>query len=268
VPEVQVSNLHDLLAEARTLSFAPISRFRVGAVVRGASGALYLGANLEIPGHPLSVTVHAEQAACANAYMHGENGIQSIAVTAAPCGYCRQFLNEFSPDGKLEVLIEGDVPVRLASLLPAAFGPADLGGHERPLPAHRVDIILPTRAPDPLVASALSAACISYAPYTHAHSGAAVQLSDGSIHRGAYIENAAFNPSLPPLEIALISVLAARRSLHEITDAVLIELEDKVVSQKFLADSALASICPNVRLRTIEGQFNAPSSALTRSGKQ
>ena len=44
-------------------------------VVRGASGALYLGANIEFPGEGLGQTVHAEQAALSNAFMHDEPGI-------------------------------------------------------------------------------------------------------------------------------------------------------------------------------------------------
>lgn len=41
-------------------------------------------------------TVHAEQSSIADAWMNGEEGIDLIAVTAAPCGYCRQFLNELT----------------------------------------------------------------------------------------------------------------------------------------------------------------------------
>ena len=89
----------DLLPLARTYARPPISNYLVGAVARGVSGDLYLGANIEIPGHSLGFSVHGEQFALSNAYMHSEKGIAAIAVTAAPCGHCRQFINEMAPAG-------------------------------------------------------------------------------------------------------------------------------------------------------------------------
>src|SRR5579864_8429625 len=182
----------DLLPIAQQLARPPISNFRVGAVVRGASGSLYLGANMEIPKQPLGFTMHAEQASSANAYMHGEMSIASLAVTAAPCGHCRQFLEELSPNGELIVLVKGQQPLPLKSLLPAAFGPTDLGLMQGALPVQRVKIALPKGQPDKLTAAALSAACTAYAPYTKAYSGVAIGVSNGGIYTGSYIENAAF----------------------------------------------------------------------------
>jgi Cytidine and deoxycytidylate deaminase zinc-binding region len=49
----------------------------------------------------------------------------------------------------------------------------------------------------------------AYAPYTRCAAGAAVCDMHGGTHRGAYIESAAFNPGLPPLQAA---VAAAVRS--------------------------------------------------------
>jgi cytidine deaminase len=95
-----------LLPFARTFSRPPISNYRVGAVAEGVSGSLYLGFNIEFPGQPLGFAVHGEQSALSSAYMHGEEGVSSIAVTAAPCGHCRQFMNELSPDGQIEILVD------------------------------------------------------------------------------------------------------------------------------------------------------------------
>ena len=58
------------------------------------SGRLYAGVNLEFPGLPLQHSVHAEQFLIANAAWHGERGLRRIAVNAAPCGHCRQFIAE------------------------------------------------------------------------------------------------------------------------------------------------------------------------------
>jgi cytidine deaminase len=247
----------ELLPVAQMLARPPISNFRVGAVARGTSGTIYLGANLEIPGQSLGFTVHAEQAASSNAYMHGDDGLIAIAVTAAPCGHCRQFLEELSPNGEINVLVRGHEPIRLKSLLPSAFGPNDLGFKQGALPVNRARIVLVRKASDTLTTAALSAACSSYAPYTKAHSGVAIKLSDGSVHSGAYIENAAFNPSLPPLQVALIAVLNARRSFDQITDVLLVELENAALSQKPVIEAVLGSICPKVRLRRVIGRIEA-----------
>ena len=53
-----------------------------------------MGVNLEFPGLPLQHSVHAEQFLIANAACHGERGLLRIAVNAAPCGHCRQFIAE------------------------------------------------------------------------------------------------------------------------------------------------------------------------------
>jgi cytidine deaminase len=73
-----------LLPLAQTYSRAPISNFFVGVVVRGASGSLYLGANIEISGQCLGFAVHAEQSALSNAYMNSEQSVTSLAVVARP----------------------------------------------------------------------------------------------------------------------------------------------------------------------------------------
>lgn len=244
-----------LLPAAQRFSRPPISNYRVGVVARGASGDVYLGANLEIPGQSLGLAVHGEQAACSNAYMHGEKGIEAIALTAAPCGHCRQFLEELSPEGEINVLVKGEAPVRLRALLPAAFGPGDLGMKQGALPVRRVKITAP--GSDDVTAAAIAAACISYAPYTKAHSGVALRLRDGTIHPGAYIENAAFNPSLAPLQVALIAVLMAGKELDQIAEAVLVELEGAAISQTAAMEATMSAVRPGVRVRRVPGRMEA-----------
>ena len=84
----------DLLPFAALYAEPVISNFKVGAVAQGLNGNLYFGANIEFKSEALSCTVHAEQAAAMNAWMQGETGLSALAVSAAPCGYCRQFLFE------------------------------------------------------------------------------------------------------------------------------------------------------------------------------
>ena len=140
----------NLLPLARLGSHAPISNYNVGAVIQGVSNSLYLGANIEVPGQVLGLAVHGEQSAVANAYMHGENGILILAVTAAPCGHCRQFLTEVVPDGDLRILFTGGSATRLAALLPSAFGPKNLGQNQGALPVRETRLALREASQDRL----------------------------------------------------------------------------------------------------------------------
>src|SRR5712671_1067023 len=165
----------ELLPLARTYARPPISNYLVGAVGCGISGNLYLGANIEIPGHSLGFSVHGEQFALSNAYMHSEQGISAISVTAAPCGHCRQFINEMAPSGDTQVLIAGQSAVRLDSLLPSAFGPKDLGFKDGALPVRQANLARPKGISDESTLAAMDAARRSYAPYSKSHSGVAMK---------------------------------------------------------------------------------------------
>src|ERR1700750_2683197 len=75
-----------LLPYAAAYARVPVSNYTVGAVALGMpNGApipnIYLGANFEFTGEALSFTVHAEQSASANAWLHGEQGIQALAIS-------------------------------------------------------------------------------------------------------------------------------------------------------------------------------------------
>ena len=242
----------ELLPLARTYARPPISNYLVGAVARGTSGTLYLGANIEIPGHSLGFSVHGEQFALSNAYMHSEQGISAIAVTAAPCGHCRQFINEMAPSGDTQVLIAGSPAVKLAALLPMAFGPKDLGFSDGAFPVKETNLARPKGTPDDLTLAALDAARKSYAPYTRAHSGVAIGTQSGHVYKGAYLENVAFNPSLSPLQTALAALIVAGNDMSAITRAVLIEMENAQISQKSVTEAALTAIAPAAVLQVVK----------------
>jgi cytidine deaminase len=78
---------------------------------------------------------------------------------------------------------------------------------------------------DELAGAALDAANISYAPYSKSFAGVAVRTSDGTVAAGAYAENAAFNPSMSPLEVALSQLNLAGRAFDGITEAVLVGVD-------------------------------------------
>lgn len=239
-----------LLPLARSYSHPPISHYQVGVVARGASGSLYLGFNIEIPGQALGFAVHGEQAALSSAYMHAESGVAAIALSAAPCGHCRQFMNELSPGGEIEVLIPQSAPIRLSALLPMAFGPHDLGRDAGALPIKPVNLVPAKLSGDALRQAALDAARTSYAPYSGSHSGAAIATRSGRIYKGAYIENVAFNPSLPPLQTALVQLILAGDDTAAIARVALVEISGAKISQKSATEAVLSAIVPHVRLET------------------
>jgi cytidine deaminase len=236
-----------LIPQAQKYAIPPISNFFVGAVALGASGSVYFGANYEFVGQALSFTVHGEQAATANAIAHGEQGMALLAVSAAPCGYCRQFLYELTTAAQLQILLPNTPAALLTSLLPDAFGPADLGVTAALMSPQSHGMSLPS--PDPVAKAALDAANASYAPYTSSYAGVALQTRDGGIYAGQVAENAAFNPSMSPLEQAVVNlVICGGKSYADIADAVLVEPANAKASQIAATRDVLATISP-VKLR-------------------
>jgi len=256
-----------LLPVAKLYAITPISDFQVGAVAKARvqAGAdeydLYLGANIEFTGQALSQVVHAEQAATMNAWLQGAVQLQSIAISAIPCGYCRQFLYEFEGSDALMIVTpsqqsRGFCASPLSEFLPDAFGPHDLKKKADLMAALEVQrgLTLKTASADALVLEALSAANQSYAPYTNNRSGCAIQASDGHLYKGRYAENAAFNPSLSPLQTAIscmnMGKLAGDRT---ITRAVLVE-KLSGSGQRDITELVLRSFAPHVSLEYFEAE--------------
>ena len=88
----------DLLARAEAAAaraYAPYSNYRVGAAVRTDDGRIFEGVNVENAAYPLGIC--AERTALAGAVVAGcrPGDLAEIAITASPCGGCRQWLHEF-----------------------------------------------------------------------------------------------------------------------------------------------------------------------------
>lgn len=238
-----------LIPQAQKYALPAISNFLVGAVGLGSSGSLYFGANYEFVGQALSFTVHGEQAATAHAISRGDTGMQKLAVSAAPCGYCRQFLYELTTAATLQILLPNTPPALLTDLIPDAFGPKDLGVTAALMSAQSHDMTLSSGARDPVVQAALKAAKASYAPYTFDYSGVALKTRDGGIFTGSVAEDAAFNPSMSPLEAAVVSlVISGGKSYSDIVDAVLVEMAGSKAGQASATRDALVAIS-SVKLR-------------------
>jgi cytidine deaminase len=237
----------ELLPKAQSYARPALTNFRVGAVVRGTSGAFYLGANIEFPGEGLNQTVHAEQAALSNAFMHDETGIAAIAVSAPPCGHCRQFLYEFAEGRDIEILLPEQPAIALSALLPRPFGPRDLNVTEGPLSRTKIAI----QSVESVAQAARYAAANAYAPYSNSPSGVAIRSRRGNVYRGSYIENAAFNPSLAPLQVALVGMAIANEDFSDIAEVVLAEAANNSISQLSATKSVLAVIAPRAEFRLL-----------------
>lgn len=233
-----------LLPFAAAYSYAPISNFFVGAIVRGLSGRLYFGANVEILGAQLGQTVHAEQAAISHAWMKGEQGISDITINFSPCGHCRQFMNELTTADKLVVQLPQRDEKTLQEYLPESFGPSDLGIQSGLMST--VDHGKQTQETDEMVQKAVGALNRSHAPYTKNLSGVSLKLNTGKVYLGAYAENAAFNPSLPPLQVAMIQLLLDGQSLFDIESAALAEMADGTISHLADTQATLEAINPDI----------------------
>ncbi|WP_282064248.1 cytidine deaminase [Vibrio rotiferianus] len=233
-----------LLPFAAAFSYAPISEFYVGAIVRGLSGRLYFGANMEFFGVQLGQTVHAEQCAISHAWMKGERGVKDITINYSPCGHCRQFMNELSTAKELKIQLPEREEKSLYHYLPEAFGPADLGIESGLMAEVKHEFVYDED--DTLIQEAVNAMNISHAPYTNNLSGIALEMNSGRVFQGAYAENAAFNPSLPPLQVALIQILMAGEQFEDIKAAALVENSQGKISHLADTQSTLEALNPDI----------------------
>ena len=204
----------------------PISRYRVGVAGMTDKGDIYLGVNLEYPGLPLFSTIHGEQFLFINLFLHREKSLRALALSAEPCGHCRQWMTEALGLENLRILVPGKNPTTLGNLLPHSFGPANLGKAQGMLDSSPQQLVLEDEEllkKDALHYLAYEAAEISYTPYSNNAAGIAVELEDGSRFIGSSIENAAFNPSVTPLHTALVAIRMAGKDPRKIARVVIAE---------------------------------------------
>jgi len=130
-------SLLDAAKQVRENAHAPYSGFKVGAAVRSASGAVYVGCNVENVAYPEGTC--AEAGAIASMIAAGDTEIAEALVIAdaplpvTPCGGCRQKLAEFSKADvpiTMMTMAGEQLEMTMAELLPGAFG-ADHLGHKR-----------------------------------------------------------------------------------------------------------------------------------------
>ena len=134
-----LDDLFEAARDVRLKAHAPYSRFKVGAAIRGKSGRIYAGCNVENAAYPVGAC--AEAGAISMMVAAGESAIGEILVLGwtdanpnapgltTPCGGCRQRIRDFAT-GTTPVHIAGPEGLRrsftLDDLLPESFGPENL----------------------------------------------------------------------------------------------------------------------------------------------
>lgn len=127
----------EMLALAKNAShraYCPYSKFRVGAAILTESGEQFMGCNVENASYGL--TICAERNAIFQMPLYVPRAKIEVVVIytptrtpSAPCGACRQVINEFGPEALIYSFCDGPTILETTTklLLPEAFGPANLG---------------------------------------------------------------------------------------------------------------------------------------------
>lgn len=121
----EYQNLYEIATKMRQKSYAPYSKYTVGAAILCDDGEIICGCNVENSSFGLSIC--AERSAVFNAISNGKKHFKAIAIAGGkynepcenctPCGACRQVLSEF---GNLDVILKNRV-LKLSELLPESF---------------------------------------------------------------------------------------------------------------------------------------------------
>jgi len=114
-------DLYEQAKAAAAGAYAPYSKFLVGAAVLLRDGRVVTGVNVENASYPLGMC--AERCALARAVAEGARpgDVEALAVTASPCGGCRQWVLEFGVD-RVVFMHGGELLVRRPDeLLPDSF---------------------------------------------------------------------------------------------------------------------------------------------------
>jgi cytidine deaminase len=133
--ELPKKMVDELLSAAKSVcqhAYCPYSKFRVGAAVLTGDGEIFAGCNVENASYGL--TICAERSAIFQMVAKAKGPLRAIVIytptkkPSAPCGACRQVLNEFGPEAEVFSYCDGPevLQKKLSDLLPDAFGPHNL----------------------------------------------------------------------------------------------------------------------------------------------
>jgi cytidine deaminase len=132
IPPQTLARLKSAAISASEHAYCPYSKFRVGAAVLTESGEVFVGCNVENASYGL--TICAERNAIFHMVAQAQTAIRALVIytptktPSAPCGACRQVINEFGPAAEIFSYCDGSEILHktLSELLPGAFGPHNL----------------------------------------------------------------------------------------------------------------------------------------------
>ena len=103
---------------------------------------------------------------------------------------------------------------------------------------------------------ALREAQQSYSPYSRCPAGVAIITGDEQVYSGGYIESAAYNPSMPPLQTAIIdAVIDGMPCYTEVRQVVLVELRGGPVQHENTTRVMLEQIAPEAELIVLHAEW-------------
>ncbi len=135
--EINETIYAELAAAARQAAghaYCPYSRFPVGAALLTEQNAVFSGCNVENASYGLTMCAERNAVFQAIVRSQGRLAIRAVLIytptpePTAPCGACRQVINEFGPNAVIFSICDGERVIRsdLGNLLPQAFGPGNL----------------------------------------------------------------------------------------------------------------------------------------------
>lgn len=136
--DIEIKNMIKMATNIKERAYVPYSGVKVGACLKGESGAFYTGCNVENVSYGL--TMCAERVAIGKAISECEKKFTSIAIASnlaemiTPCGACRQVLCEFMDKDAIVILTDGSGKYKtytLEEILPLCFTKWDEEGMKK-----------------------------------------------------------------------------------------------------------------------------------------
>lgn len=252
VSQFELSSVRDLMCllldvAATEMAKPLISDFHVGAVgLEAETGNLILGGNVEFPTTHLGYTLHGEGFVFTRAMSRGSN-ISVIAIGEAhPCAHCRQCLAEYAASDRLELIDPLGHRLTLAQLYPWPFDPAYLG-ERGAVPGRELwtDLRFEEDSVSPAAKTLLAAGRRSHSPYSKCPGAVTLHLRNGAAVTGMAIESVAFNPTIHPVQAALVDLLAHGFGYEDILGASLGTVRGGAVDYTVSTRELLSRIAPD-----------------------
>ena len=253
----EVAAVEDLmllaLGVARDVARPPVSNFHVGVVgLERETGNLVFGGNVEFPRTHLGYTIHGEGFVFTRAASRGTT-LSTIAIDEAhPCAHCRQYLSEFRATGDLLLIDPLGHRLTMADLYPWPFDPNYLGD-DGYVPG-TVDPALELGEhdlPELIAGRLLLAGRRAHAPYSRCPGAVVLALNDGNMVSGFAIESVAFNPTMGPLQAAMIDLIAHGYEAADIAEAALGTRRGGDVDYSLSVTELLGKLAPSAPLSVV-----------------